>query len=936
MGSNFTVIQFQRQHFGNQPASFNDVEPDVPFVGRAKDFVFDCPNVNPDETAVLLFESRAVSHRENILQINGVQVFGGLPVTPSRDMWNGNVLLVEPHHGLRETSNVLRVESRDATGGVGADIDDFIIDNVVIAYKIKSARRVLQVTDGDDITAALQTAITQATRAGGYGGEIVIPEGAYYLSSSIVLPQVVGMHIRGRIKWGTRLIWNGASSTQPMFDLNRCQSSGISDLGIEVSSGRTLFCAWRSYNSDAALTGTYVVPGQLASRNFVRDVDMQFAGRATYGIRVCWDTASAVERGKNDHHHFERVQIQAYTHSGVVLQGDQPQANTFDQCQIQGRNSGLYGINCAEPIAAAFRTVGFTFRNGTIMENQYADIYYPRNYGDTLLVDGVHSEGSRRFFEMPDFAQDASNQDHTVIVLRNVKHHSASSHKTISSFDDANDRLTVTGHGYVTGQGPLFVENTGGSLPTGLATNTQYFAIVVDANRLSLATSVRNAQSGVKVPFSGTGSGTNAIEWPEASDECVRIFCDGPVTIDNCAFGKENESYNRYRIRVQGRSANVRSQFSFNSLVSHNSNEPVFTAQLPTEWKHGYRRNDALTTALRANQLVATIDNGRQRPATGEDWLRVLGIVPRSWYRFHETYGPVDVPATRVDASDNELDIAGHSFTHLDGPVRLSTTGSLPDGLLTGTDYWVIVRDSESIALATTRNSAIANVAANITSQGIGTHTITPSSAGLIYDCNTRQRPLPLNPTGAPKYRQPRSGFDERWAEFVSGTVDQCLHLNDNTEVNPQRTSVAFLVNFGAVTLTATDEYLCALGSGSAGAGGGPMVRFTSDGLMRATIDGVTQDGSYDYQRTGDYLTIAGCDRSAGGVFTVWTDREVIVVSNPSLNVGNDTRKGLGTGSSEGTFKTAGFQVGLFAVFVGNDAEKLIAMGSEVHKRMGW
>ena len=55
-----------------------------------------------------------------------------------------------------------------------------------------------------------------------------------------------------------------------------------------------------------------------------------------------------------------------------------------------------------------------------------------------------------------------------------------------------------------------------------------------------------------------------------------------------------------------------------------------------------------------------------------------------------------------------------------------------------------------------------------------------------------------------------------RWA--VGGVrrrdVDQCLHLNDVTEVNPQKTSVAFLVNFGAVTLTAADESLCVLGTG--------------------------------------------------------------------------------------------------------------------------
>ena len=83
MGTNFTVIQFQRQHFGHQPGSFDDIEPDVPFVGQAREFVFDCPCVNADDTAVLLFQSRDVSHRLNILRINGIQLYGGLPVSPS-------------------------------------------------------------------------------------------------------------------------------------------------------------------------------------------------------------------------------------------------------------------------------------------------------------------------------------------------------------------------------------------------------------------------------------------------------------------------------------------------------------------------------------------------------------------------------------------------------------------------------------------------------------------------------------------------------------------------------------------------------------------------------------------------------------------------------------------------------------------------------------
>ena len=194
MGNSFTVVQYQRQHFGNQPGTFDDIEPDVPFAGPAKDFVFDCPNVTPDETAFLLFQSRDVSHARNIFQVNGVPVFGGLPVSPSRDAWNGNVLLVERHHRLRETGNVLHVESRNASGGAGGDIDDFIIDNVVLQYKtregeqhgifnVRSYGAVGRSEDNDhDGIVAAQNALNAAG-----GGVLFFPPGTYVVRQTIEL-----------------------------------------------------------------------------------------------------------------------------------------------------------------------------------------------------------------------------------------------------------------------------------------------------------------------------------------------------------------------------------------------------------------------------------------------------------------------------------------------------------------------------------------------------------------------------------------------------------------------------------------------------------------------------------------------------------------------------------------------------------------------------
>ena len=73
-------------------------------------------------------------------QVNGVDVFGGLPASPARNAWNGNILLIERHHQSKATGNVLHVEARNSRGQGAGDIDDFVIDNVVIVYKTREFR----------------------------------------------------------------------------------------------------------------------------------------------------------------------------------------------------------------------------------------------------------------------------------------------------------------------------------------------------------------------------------------------------------------------------------------------------------------------------------------------------------------------------------------------------------------------------------------------------------------------------------------------------------------------------------------------------------------------------------------------------------------------------------------------------------------------------
>lgn len=102
-----------------------------------------------------------------------------------------------------------------------------------------------------------------------------------------------------------------------------------------------------------------------------------------------------------------------------------------------------------------------------------------------------------------------------------------------------SNHVTITGHGYKTGLKGQ-VSNTGGALPTGLSTSTNYFIIVVDANTVSFATSYANAIAGTVITISG-GSGTNTFtptalaggtvqaQW--SNDQVVWIPIGSPTTV---------------------------------------------------------------------------------------------------------------------------------------------------------------------------------------------------------------------------------------------------------------------------------------------------------------------------------------------------------------------------------------------------------------------
>lgn len=82
---------------------------------------------------------------------------------------------------------------------------------------------------------------------------------------------------------------------------------------------------------------------------------------------------------------------------------------------------------------------------------------------------------------------------------------------TVESVDAGADTLTLTAHGLLTADGPVRFSTTG-TLPGGLAVDTDYWLIKVDADTLKVASSFLNALDGTAINLSDTGSGTHSLE----------------------------------------------------------------------------------------------------------------------------------------------------------------------------------------------------------------------------------------------------------------------------------------------------------------------------------------------------------------------------------------------------------------------------------------
>ena len=145
----FVVVSRVRARLGSSSEPANDEEDSAPYVGRSKAWQFDCPRVDTNAEALLMFQLLGNAAGGDRLRINGVEIAGGVPrggyATISTDrgplgfgLWSAQLLIVPPEV-LVEVGNELVVEARSVDGGT-TKTGNFVIDNIVVQYATSSGK----------------------------------------------------------------------------------------------------------------------------------------------------------------------------------------------------------------------------------------------------------------------------------------------------------------------------------------------------------------------------------------------------------------------------------------------------------------------------------------------------------------------------------------------------------------------------------------------------------------------------------------------------------------------------------------------------------------------------------------------------------------------------------------------------------------------------
>lgn len=324
-------------------------------------------------------------------------------------------------------------------------------------------------------------------------------------------------------------------------------------------------------------------------------------------------------------------------------------------------------------------------------------------------------------------------------------------------FFKADDKLTVTAHGFATGDSVVYVPGAGAEVG-GLDAGTVYYVVALDANTIQLASSKANALAVTPVVLDLTDAGTGTQNFVEAADQ-IRIVGHGLSTGDSLvyapgagdAIGGLTAGTVYYAVAVDA--DNIRLASSQENalagtpvvldltLAGTGTQEFLETSDQITITGHGFVTGDSVKYLPGAGTVIGGLSANSVYFVVVEDanTIRLAST---------KADAEADMPATLDLTSegtgsqaffrnDNTLQIAGHGFTTGQAVVYAPGAGGAIGGLTAGTVYYAIVDSDNAIRLAASPENADTQVALTLTAAGTGTQeflatNVSPQSVQLL------------------------------------------------------------------------------------------------------------------------------------------------------------------------------------------------------------
>lgn len=301
----------------------------------------------------------------------------------------------------------------------------------------------------------------------------------------------------------------------------------------------------------------------------------------------------------------------------------------------------------------------------------------------------------------------------------------------------AGNLVTLTSHGLGDFTGPVqFTPQGAGVLPGGLSASTNYWLLASTSNAVQVLTA-----AGLAVDLTSVGSGTIDVDGAalqedftdtdvDATDNEITMTAHGAVT-----------GYGPVRFTLQGDASAL----------------PAGLAVSTDYWLIAVDANTVKVASSFANAIAGTAID-----------ITDTGTPGSGGYRCARAAVNDDFTSGDVTITDGLLTAAAHGKDTGYGPVRLTTSGTLPGGLATGTDYWLIVVSSNTFQLASSKANALAGVAIEVQDAGSGTHNMRATMqtvADQLEQCLDEVLTFPGN-----KDMPKDVNVNKFWTEGVQGT----------------------------------------------------------------------------------------------------------------------------------------------------------------------